>query len=65
MPDWLPPFLAGTLAIAGLWLALGVQRLLERRRSWSSCLARELRRWDGRLPPQLAPAARRLSKPPG
>jgi hypothetical protein len=53
VPRWLPPFLGGSLAIAGLWLALGVQRLLERRRSWSSRLARELHRWDGRLPDEV------------
>jgi hypothetical protein len=49
MPPWLPPFLAGSLAILLLWLALGAQRLLARRRHWARQLERELRRWDGRL----------------
>ena len=53
MPRWLPPFLGGSLAIAGLWIALGVQRFLAYRRSWAARLRRELRHWDGRLPADL------------
>jgi hypothetical protein len=53
MPRWLPPFLGGSLTIVVLWLALGVQRLLEHRRSWGARLVRELRAWDGRLPDDL------------
>lgn len=53
MPRWVPPFLGGSLAIVALWLALGVQRLLEHRGSWAARLARELRGWDGRLPEDL------------
>jgi len=53
MPRWLPPFLGGSLAIASLWLALGIQRALTYRRSWAGRFARELRNWDGRLPTDL------------
>jgi len=59
MPRWLPPFLGGSGAIVVLWVARGVQRLLERRRSWASRLARDLHRWDGRLPEDLDSRARR------
>jgi hypothetical protein len=50
MPDWLPPFLAATLTIALLNLALLEQRRRARRRAWDARLLRELRAWDGRLP---------------
>jgi hypothetical protein len=52
MPDWLPPILAGTLTLALLWTALALRRLRERRARWDRRLVRELRRWDGRLPPR-------------
>jgi len=58
VPHWLPPLLGGSLAIAGLWVALGIQRALAYRRSWAARLARELRRWDGRLPDDLSRTAR-------
>jgi len=54
MPRWLPPFLGGSLAIAGLWIALGAQRLLAGRRSWAGRLTRELRRWDGYVRDELS-----------
>jgi len=54
VPPWLPPFLGGSLAIVGLWLALGVQRLLAWRRGWAHRFSLELRRWDGRLPEDLS-----------
>ena len=47
---WLPPFLAASTTILLLWIALGVQRFLERRPLWALRLALRLRRWDGRLP---------------
>jgi hypothetical protein len=50
MPDWLPPFLAATLAIVLLNLAHLEQRRRARRRAWDARLLRELRAWDGRLP---------------
>ena len=50
VPDWLPPFLAATLAILFLNLALLEQRRRARRHSWDTRLLRELRAWDGRLP---------------
>jgi len=50
MPDWLPPFLAATLTILLLNLALLEQRRRAHRRSWDRRLLRELRAWDGRLP---------------
>jgi hypothetical protein len=53
VPDWLPPFLAATLAILLLNLALFEQRRRARRRSWNDRLLRELRAWDGRLPDGL------------
>jgi len=53
MPDWLPPFLAATLAIVLLNLAQLEQRRRERRRAWDTRLLRELRAWDGRLPEEL------------
>jgi hypothetical protein len=53
VPDWLPPFLAASLAILLLNLALLVQRSRERRDHWDRRLLRELRAWDGRLPQEL------------
>jgi hypothetical protein len=53
VPDWLPPFLAGMLAILVLNLALFEQRRRARRRSWDGRLLRELRVWDGRLPEEF------------
>jgi hypothetical protein len=53
MRDWLPPFLAATLAIVLLNVALLEQRRRERRRSWDERLLRELRVWDGLLPEEL------------
>jgi hypothetical protein len=50
MAPRLPPFLGASLAILLLWISLGIQRLLMRRPLWSIRLARQLRRWDGRLP---------------
>jgi len=55
MPDWLPPFLAATLAILLLNLALFEQRRRARRHSWDAQLLRELRAWDGRLPAEFEP----------
>ena len=53
VPDWLPPFLAATLAILLLNLAHLEQRRRARRNSWDGRLLRELRAWDGRLPDEL------------
>jgi hypothetical protein len=53
VPDWLPPLLAASSAIAFLNLAWLVQRLRESRRSWDRELLRELRAWDGRVPGEL------------
>jgi hypothetical protein len=53
MPDWLPPFLASTLPIVLLNVALLAQRRRARRLDWDDRLVRELRAWDGRLPDGL------------
>jgi hypothetical protein len=53
VPDWLPPFLAATLAIVLLNLAQLEQRRRTRRRAWDVQLLRELRAWDGRLPDEI------------
>jgi hypothetical protein len=53
VPDWLPPFLAATLAIVLLNLAQLEQRRRQRRRAWDAQLLRELRAWDGRLPDEI------------
>jgi hypothetical protein len=53
VPDWLPPFLAATLAIVLLNLAQLEQRRRIRRRAWDAQLLRELRAWDGRLPDEI------------
>jgi hypothetical protein len=49
MAPCLPPFLAASITILLLWLALGIQRFLARRPLWAIRLARQLRHWDGRL----------------
>jgi hypothetical protein len=49
MAPWLPPFLAASTATLLLWIALGIQRLLAWHPPWAIRLARQLRRWDGRL----------------
>lgn len=59
MPDWLPPFLAASLTILLLNLALLEQRRRARCRSWEQRLLRELRAWDGRLPDELKLPRRR------
>jgi hypothetical protein len=61
MPDWLPPFLAATLTILLLNLALLQQRRRAYHRSWEGRLLRELRAWDGRLPDELDRPPRRPS----
>jgi hypothetical protein len=53
VPAWLPPLLGGSIAILLLWVGLGIKRFRERRPLWAAKLARELRRWDGRLPNDL------------
>jgi Glyoxalase/Bleomycin resistance protein/Dioxygenase superfamily len=54
VPDWFPPFLAASLAILLLNLALVVQRRRECCCRWDRRLLRELRAWDGRLPDELS-----------
>jgi hypothetical protein len=49
MAPWLPPFLAASSTILLLWIALGIQRFLTSHPPWAIRLARQLRRWDGRL----------------
>jgi hypothetical protein len=58
VPDWFPPFLAASLAIFVLNIALLVQRRRGHRRRWDRRLLRELRAWDGRLPEELSPSRR-------
>jgi hypothetical protein len=53
MSPWLPPFLAATLTILFLNLALQEQRRRAARRGWDRQLLRQLRDWDGRLPDDL------------
>jgi len=53
VPEWLPPFLAATLAILLLNLALLKQRRRARRHRWDNRFLRELRAWDGLLPDEL------------
>jgi hypothetical protein len=60
VPHWLPPFLAASLVILLLNLALLVQRSRERRERWDRRLLRDLRAWDGQLPEELS-RSRRLS----
>lgn len=51
--NWVLPFLAATVPILLLNLALLEQRRRARRDTWSQRLLRELRAWDGRLPAEL------------
>ena len=50
MPHWLPPLAAAAFAVLLLNIALMVQRLRERSKSWPAQFLRDLRDWDGRLP---------------
>ena len=50
MPHWLPPLAAAAVAVLLLNIALMVQRLRERSKSWPAQFLRDLRDWDGRLP---------------
>jgi hypothetical protein len=53
MPHWLPPLAAASFTVLILNIALLVQRVRERSKSWSARFVREVRRWDGRLPDDL------------
>ena len=59
MPDWFAPLAAASLAVVILNVALLVQRARERSRDWPARFRRDLRRWDGRLPEELAERSRR------
>ena len=50
MPQWLPPLAAAAFAVLLLNIALIVQRVRERSKSWPGQSRRDLRDWDGRLP---------------
>jgi uncharacterized membrane protein YhaH (DUF805 family) len=50
MPQWLAPLAAAVLAVLLLNIALIVQRVRERSKSWPAQFLRDLRDWDGRLP---------------
>jgi uncharacterized membrane protein YhaH (DUF805 family) len=50
MPHWLLPLAAAAFAVLLLNIALMVQRVRERSRSWPGHFLRDLRDWDGRLP---------------
>jgi uncharacterized membrane protein YhaH (DUF805 family) len=50
MPHWLPPLAAAAFAVLLLNIALMVQRVRERSKSWPAQFLRDLRAWDGRLP---------------
>jgi hypothetical protein len=50
MPQWLPPLAAAVFAVLLLNIALIVQRVRERSKSWPAQFLRDLRDWDGRLP---------------
>ena len=50
MPHWLPPLAAAAFAVLLLNIALMVQRVRERSKSWPARFLRDLRDWDGRLP---------------
>jgi uncharacterized membrane protein YhaH (DUF805 family) len=50
MPHWLPPLAAAAFAVLLLNIALMVQRVRERSKSWPAQFLRDLRDWDGRLP---------------
>jgi hypothetical protein len=49
MPHWLPPFAAAAFVVLLLNIALLVQRVRERSKSWPAQFLRDLRHWDGRL----------------
>ena len=53
MPHWLPPLAAASFTVLILNIALTVQRVRARLKSWPARFARELRRWDGQLPDDL------------
>jgi hypothetical protein len=53
MPHWLPPLAAASFTVLILNIALLVQRVRERSKSWPARFVRELRSWDGRLPDDL------------
>jgi len=50
MPQWLLPLGAAAFAVLLLNIALMVQRVRERSKSWPAQFLRDLRDWDGRLP---------------
>ena len=50
MPHWLPPLAAAAFAVLLLNIALMVQRVRERSKSWPAQFLRDLRDWDERLP---------------
>ena len=50
MPQWLPPLAAAAFAVLLLNIALIVQRVRERSKSWPAQFLRDLWDWDGRLP---------------
>jgi hypothetical protein len=54
MPNWLPSLAAASFAVLVLNLALFVQRGRRRSQRWPTRFLRDLRRWDGRLPDDLA-----------
>jgi hypothetical protein len=58
VPDWLLPFLAASLAILLLNLALLRQRRRGRRNRSDRRLLREIHAWDGRLPAELSRSRR-------
>jgi uncharacterized membrane protein YhaH (DUF805 family) len=49
MPHWVPPLAAAAFAVLLLNIALMVQRVRERSKSWPAQFLRDLRDWDGRL----------------
>jgi uncharacterized membrane protein YhaH (DUF805 family) len=49
MPQWLPPLAAAAFAVLLLNIALMVQRVRKRSKSWPAQFLRDLRDWDGRL----------------
>jgi uncharacterized membrane protein YhaH (DUF805 family) len=55
MPHWLPPLAAAAFAVLLLNIALMVQRVRERSKSWPAQFLRDLRDWDGRLPDDRDP----------
>jgi hypothetical protein len=53
MPAWLPPLAGATLTVLLLNAAWLAQRMRRRAEEWPRRFARELRRWDGRVPEDL------------